>query len=116
VVEVKRARHSPNRPSASSARLISSWPTGCQPRGLQTRGGLRPDPSALAEPVRSNGPRRRARLKTLERENARLKRLLAEEGPDNDILRATSKRRWWLQGGAAWLQLPWRTASGSPIG
>jgi hypothetical protein len=33
-------------------------------------------------------------LKTLERENARLKRILAEEGPDNDILREVSKRRW----------------------
>ena len=35
-----------------------------------------------------------ARLKTLERENARLKRLLAEKELDNDMLREVAKGKW----------------------
>ncbi len=34
------------------------------------------------------------RLKTLEQENARLKRLLAEKVPDNDMLRMVAKGKW----------------------
>lgn len=35
-----------------------------------------------------------ARLNTLEQENARLKRLLAEKEPDNDMLRTVAKGKW----------------------
>ena len=35
-----------------------------------------------------------ARLKTLEQENARLKRLLAEKELDNDMLRMVAKGKW----------------------
>ena len=38
-----------------------------------------------------------ARLKTLEKENARLKRLLAEKELDNDMLREVAKGKWWVQ-------------------
>jgi putative transposase len=36
-----------------------------------------------------------ARLKTLEQENARLKRLLADKELDNDMLRMVAKGKWW---------------------
>jgi hypothetical protein len=35
-----------------------------------------------------------ARLKNLEKENARLKRLLAEKELDNDMLREVAKGKW----------------------
>ena len=44
-----------------------------------------PDLSALAQPIRRHEPDDVARLKTLEKENARLKRLLAEKELDNDM-------------------------------
>ncbi len=38
-----------------------------------------------------------ARLKTLEQENARLKRLLAEKDLDNDMLGMVAKGKWWTE-------------------
>ena len=39
-------------------------------------------------------PNDMTRLKTLERENARLKKLLAEKELDNDMLREVAKGKW----------------------
>ena len=39
-------------------------------------------------------PQEIARLKTLEKENARLKKLLAEKELDNDVLREVNRGKW----------------------
>ena len=53
------------------------------------------------------------RLKALEKENARLKRLLAEKELDDDMLRDVARGNWWARSGDAERSSICRVVSGS---
>jgi hypothetical protein len=61
---------------------------------LPASGDLDSDVSAVAVAVKAVRPEDVVRLKQLEKENARLKRLLAEKELDVDMLREVARGNW----------------------
>ena len=86
---MKRQRHTPEqiiRKLREADRLLGRRQGS--PRGGQGARGLRADLPPLASPLRRDEGRRHAkRLKELERENARLKRIVADKELEADALR-----------------------------
>jgi len=95
VVEVKRSRHTPDqivRKLREADRLLAEGmavPDLCRQLevSVQSYQRWRAQYSAMR-------PDDVARLKNLEKENARLKRLLAEKELDNDMLREVARGKW----------------------
>jgi putative transposase len=95
VVEVKRSRHTPDqivRKLREADRLLAEGvpvPEVCRHLevSVPTYQRWRSQYSAMR-------PDDVAKLKNLEKENARLKRLLAEKELDNDMLREVARGKW----------------------
>ena len=89
---MKRRRHTPEqiiRKLAEGEKLLGE--------GKTHRGGVpaprdhRVDLAPLAEPVRRHEGRRRQALKELERENQRLKQIVADQALDIDMLKELNR-------------------------
>ncbi len=61
---------------------------------MQTPGGVGPDLASLGGPVRRDEGRGRQRLKELEKQNQRLKKIVADQTLDIDMLKELNRGNW----------------------
>jgi hypothetical protein len=90
-----RRRHTPEqiiRKLREALEAPCRGPTG--PRGRQGPGGLRADLPPLEGPVRRHEADDAKRLKEPERENTRLKRIVADQLLENEALREIALGSW----------------------